>query len=147
LIAEHPSSVWAQSALAPLALLEIYDLGSALPPAARIARAEQLLGLARTPSAECQVQSEIADAIFYFRLPPGEALPHLLAAERTGRVRRLERTEMLVQIAELSHVAGDDAQAARFYRLFLEENPADYRCWMIRKQLETLKPALAAAAA
>lgn len=142
LIAEHENSVWAQSALSRLALLEIYELDPSLPPATRIAGAEKLLAHARTPSAESELHLALADAIFFYRLPAGGALPHLLAAERLGRLDWTARMEALVQIAELSRLAGNRQQAAQFYRAFLKENPRDLRDYVVRERLaEMEKPA------
>ena len=40
-----------------------------------------------------------------------------------------------MQIAELSRLGGDKAQAAHFYRMFLAENPIDFRDYLIRQRL------------
>jgi tetratricopeptide (TPR) repeat protein len=142
LIAEHEASVWAQSALSRLALLELYELNPQAVPVVRLANAEKLLAHARTPAAESEVHLAMADATFFYRLPGAGALPHLLAAERLGRLDWTARTEVLVQIAELSRLAGDRKQAARFYRTFLKENPRDLRHYIVRVRLaEMEKPA------
>lgn len=135
LIAEHEDSVWAQSALSRLALLEIYELDPAAPPATRLATAEKLLAHAHTPSAQSEVHLAIADAIFFYRLPPAGALPHLVAAERLGRLDWNLRSDVLVQIAELSRLAGNRPQAALFYRTFLKENPRDLRNYIVKERL------------
>lgn len=139
LIAEQGDSIWAQSALGRLALLEMYALNAELPPAARIAVAEKLLADARTPAAQSEVHYAIADAVFFYRLPPGGALPHLLAVERLGRIDWTGRMEVLVQIAELSRLTGDRQQAAKFYRKFLEENPRDLRVYLIKERLAEME--------
>lgn len=143
LIAEHETSVWAQSALGRLALLEIYDLNPSVAPATRLAEAEKLLTHARTPAAQSEVHVAIADATFFFRLPAGGALPHLLAAEGLGRLDWATRSDVLVQIAELSRLAGQRAQAAQFYRTFLKENPRDLRNYIVKERLaEVEKPGM-----
>ncbi len=139
LIAEHESSVWAQSALGRLALLEIYELNPAAAPAARLSEAEKLLVHARTPAAQSEVHVAIADATFFFHLPAAGALPHLVAAERLGRLDWATRSDVLVQIAELSRLAGDRAQAAKFYRTFLAENPRDLRGYIVRQRLAEME--------
>ncbi len=139
LVAAHGDSAWAQTALPRLALLEIYAADPAEAPAARIARAQTLLPLARNPGSRCAIELAIANATFFYRLPAGGVLAHLLAAESSGRVDRMERMEVLVQIAELSRLAGDTAQAARYYRTFLKENPVDCRCYMVRQRLAALE--------
>ena len=77
------------------------------------------------------------------REDPG-ALPHLLAAERAGGMDAATRADVLTQIAELSRLAGQPEQAARYYRTFLTEYPRDARQYPIRQQLASLgaaKPA------
>jgi hypothetical protein len=139
LIAEHESSVWAQSALSRLALIEIYELNPEKSPAVRLAEAEKLLAHARTPAAETEVRLAIVDGIFYYRLPPGPALAHLLAAEKLGRMDWVVRMDVLVQIAELSRLEGNRAQAAQFYRQFLKENPRDLRHYNVQQRLAALE--------
>ena len=138
LISEHVDSVWAQTALSRLALLEIYELNPKAAPADRIAAAEKLLADARTPKAECEVHYVIANAICFYRLSTAGALPHLLAAERLDRLGWNERREVLVQIAELSRLAGNAQQAAEYYRKFLAENPRDQRHYIVQERLNAL---------
>ncbi|MBP6506294.1 MAG: hypothetical protein KA257_01905 [Opitutaceae bacterium] len=138
LITGYVDSVWAQTALSRLALLEIYELNPTTPPAERIMEAEKLLAQTRTPTAECEVRYVIANAIFFYRLPAAGALPHLLAAERLARLGWSERAEVLVQIAELSRLGGDQRQAVEFYRKFLVENPRDQRNFIVRQRLAAL---------
>ena len=139
LIAEHESSVWAQSALSRLALIEIYELNLEKSPTVRLAEAEKLLAHARTPAAETEVRLAIVDGIFYYRLPPGPALAHLLEAEKLGRMDWVVRMDVLVQIAELSRLEGNRAQAAQFYRQFLKENPRDLRHYNVQQRLAALE--------
>ncbi len=140
LLAEHPDSVWSQSALSRLALLQLYALDPGFSPDQRIAAAEKLLALARAPAAEGEVHIAIAEAIFYYRLPGGRALPHLLAAERLGGYDRVGRADILLQIAELSRLAGEKQQAAKFYHLFLTENPRDSANFNARMHLAEVEP-------
>jgi len=139
LIAEDPDSTWAQAAVGRLAILEIYQLGLSSAPQDRIARAEELFASAHTPAATSELHVSIANAIFFYRLPAAGALPHLLAAERLGRLDSAARTEVLVQIAELSRLAGDKPQAARFYRTFLRENPIDLRRYIVKERLAAVE--------
>jgi len=139
LISEHPHSCWAQTALAPLALLEIYALDTAASPAVRLARAERLFAYAETASARSNLHMAIAYAVFFYRLPSAEALPHLLAAEPLHRIDALLRGDVLVQIAELSRLAGDKPQAARYYQAYLDEYPVDLRRYLIRQRLATVR--------
>lgn len=138
LIAGHPDSIWAQAAVPRLAILLLYTAAGPADPAARVAAAEHLAGSARAPLAVMELHLVIADAIFHYRLPDGEALPHLLAAERAGGMDAATRADVLTQIAELSRLGGDPAQAARYYRTFLAEYPRDARQYPIRRQLASL---------
>jgi len=140
LIAEHERSTWAQSALGRLALLELYALNPAATPEQRIATVEALLPRAHVPAAEGELHLAIAEAIFFYRLPPQPALPHLLATERLGGYDRVGRADVLLQIAELSRLAGLRAQAAKFYHLFLAENPRDTANYNARMHLAEVEP-------
>lgn len=135
LIAEHEHSVWAQSALSRLALLQLYALEPAQGAAQRVAETEQLLARAHVPEAEGELHIALAEAIFFYRLPVQAALPHLLAAERLGGFDRVGRADVLIQIAELSRFAGQREQAAKYYRLFLKENPRDTANYTARRHL------------
>ena len=139
LIAEHADSIWAQSALSRLALVMIYELDRTAAPATRIAGVEKLLASAKTPSAESELHLVIASAIFFYRLPAAPALPHLLAVVQLARVEWTMRSEVLVQVAELSRQAGQPAQAVKYYQMFLKENPTDPREYIIRERMAGLE--------
>ena len=141
LVAEHPDSIWAQSAVPRLAILLLYTAAGPADPAARVAAAERLEASARTPGAVMELHLVIADAIFHHRLPHARALPHLLAAERAGGMDAATRADVLTQIAELSRLGGEPAQAARYYRTFLAEYPRDARQYPLRQRLAALVPA------
>ena len=139
LIAEHGDSIWAQSALSRLALVLIYDLDPTVAPAVRIAGAEKLLAEAKTPSAESELHLVIASAIFFYRLPDAPALSHLLAVVQLGRVEWTVRSEVLMQVAELSRLAGRKADALKYYQMFLNENPLDPREYIVHERMKGLK--------
>jgi hypothetical protein len=63
----------------------------------------------------------------------------LLAAERAGGMDAATRADVLTQIAELSRLGGDPAQAARYYRTFLAEYPRDTRQFPLRQRLAALE--------
>lgn len=146
LLADYPDSVWSQSALSRLALLQLYALDPGFAPVQRIAAAEKLLALARVPAAAGETHLAIAEAIFYYRLPGEQALPHLLAAEQLGGYDRVGRADILLQIAELSRLAGLKEQATKFYHLFLKENPRDSANFNARMHLAEVEPPPAAPA-
>lgn len=146
LIAARPDSRWAQAALSRLALLEIYALNRDAPPAERIARAEKLLPLAHQTRAESDLHLVVAGAIFHYRLPAQQALPHLLAAERLGHLELITRADTYAQIAELSREAGRTEQARTFYKKLLREFPRDQRHFVVEERLAALGPDHAAVA-
>lgn len=138
LIGLRPDSIWAQTALGRLAILEIYALEPGRPPADRVAQAERLLPLARGPEAQGELHWLLAEAIFFYKLPPLPALPHLLAAEKSGRLDAVTHADVLVQIATLSTQAGDLAQARTYYRKLLDTYPRDQRGYMVKRKLAEL---------
>ena len=140
LLAEQPASLWAQTALSRLVLLELYAPAKAATPAACVAAAEKLLALAVLPAAQSELHLVLADAIFYYELPPATALPHLLAAEKLRHLDPPTRADTLVQIAEVSALTGDPVQARRFYETFLAEYPLDQRWFMVGQKLKGLGP-------
>lgn len=135
LLETDETSLWAQTALTRLAVLEIYPAEKNRPPAECVAAGEKLLAKAHLPAAESELHLVLADAIFYYDLPAARALPHLLAAERLGQLDAANRADVLVQIAEVSALAGDRAQARRFYETFLTDFPRDQRIFMVRQKL------------
>ncbi len=138
LLAEHGASIWAQTALTRLVLLELYPADPAGAPAASVAAAEKLLAEARRPVTQSELHLVLADAIFYYGLPPAEALPHLLAAEELRQLDPPTRADVLVQIAEVSVLVGNRVQARRFYETFLAEFPLDQRRFMVGQKLKGL---------
>ena len=137
----QPESIWAQSALSRLAILQIYPLDSVQPPAERISRTEKLLELARGPAAQCELHWLLAEAVFFYQLPAGQALPHLLAAEKLGRLDAVTSADVMVQIAEVSVITGDLKQARAFYQKLLDGFPRDQRRYMVQQKLATLAEA------
>ena len=139
LVTAYPESIWAQTALTRLALLELYAPDGAAGSDQRVARAEKLLALAHTPDSESDLHLAVAYAIFFYRLPPTRALPHLLAVERLGRVTGTIRYHALLQIAELSRLGGEKAQAEHYFRQFLVKFPAAGEVGAVRERLADLE--------
>lgn len=138
LIELRPESVWAQTALSRLAILEIYVLDPARPAAERVARAERLIAVARGAAAQSELHWIVAEAIFHYRLPPLPALPHLIAAERIGQLEAATHADVLVQIGELSAQAGEDVQARAYFQKLLDTYPRDQRGYMVKCKLAKL---------
>jgi high-affinity Fe2+/Pb2+ permease len=80
----------------------------------------------------------VAEAIFYYRLPELSALPHLLAAEKLGRLDAVTQADVTIQIAEVSAIAGDVKQARIFYQKLLDGFPRDQRRYMVQQKLAAL---------
>ncbi|MDB6169328.1 MAG: hypothetical protein JWM88_2192 [Verrucomicrobia bacterium] len=138
LIEAHPSSIWADTARTRLAVLELYAPAPE-PAPARLAHVAGILATARTPAARSELHLLMADAIFYFGLPVADSLPHLSAAEKLGLLDGPARADVLVQIAEISAMTGDIAQARKFYQAYLAEFPLDQRQFMVREKLRALE--------
>jgi raffinose/stachyose/melibiose transport system substrate-binding protein len=139
LIVAHPGSAWAQTALARLAMLEIYALDGRLSAGERITRAERLLPHATAAQALGDLHLAIARAVLFYRLPPARALPHLIEADRLGLVEPGDADTVETQIIELSLLGGNDAQAMRYLRRFLRESPQDPRVYHFRELLASLE--------
>ncbi len=139
LVNSRPDSLWAQTALTRLAVLQIYGLDPGIIPAVRIAAAGRLLARATNPMAASEIHLVIEDAIFHFRLPPAQALPHLLAAGNIGLLDGPTRADVLVQIAEVSSLLGRTADARTYYGKLLAEFPRDERHYMVGLRLAALK--------
>lgn len=135
LVAMHGASAWAQASIPRLAILLLYTPAGPPGSAERLAAAEALAPLALEPRAIAELHVVMADAVFFHRLPDLRALPHLVAAERTGALDGPTRADVLVQIGELSRLAGDNTAADRSYRAFLSGYPRDYRCYAVGRLL------------
>jgi ABC-type glycerol-3-phosphate transport system substrate-binding protein len=135
LVTRDTGSVWAQAAIPRLVILLLYTPAGPADPRARLSAAAQLRDLARSAPARTDLEILIADAVFHWRLPPLEALPHLLEAEKSGAMDPETRSDVLVQLGELSRLAGrwDDAQ--RHYRTYLALYPRDFRNYPVRRRL------------
>ena len=103
-----------------------------------MAKAERLIPVARGPAAQSELHWLVAEAMFHYRLPPLPALPHLLAAERLGRLDAVTHADVLVQIAELSLKAGNPAQARTYFQKLLDTYPRDQRGYMVKRKLAEL---------
>jgi ABC-type glycerol-3-phosphate transport system substrate-binding protein len=138
LVTGHPASIWAQTALPRLALLELYAFDGRLAPLARLRKAEGLLSLARTPDAAVDLHLLLAYACYFYRLPDELALTHLVEAERLGISDPPTRRETLVEIGEIAVKQGRRDMAERYLGAFLRENPIDVRGFTARRQLEAM---------
>ena len=76
--------------------------------------------------------------MLHYRLQPARALPHLLAANQLALLDPPTAADVIVQIAEISALAGADAQAAVFYQKLLDSFPRDQRCFTVREKLKVL---------
>ncbi len=133
LAARQPHSPWAQLGLVKLALLRLYVLPEPASPAARVAAAEALLAQVEIPALQRDLHLVLGRGRLFFQLPG--VLPHLLAADRIGGLAGTVRSDLQLQIAELSRRAGEPAQARRYFKAFLAENEVDPRVYTVRARL------------
>lgn len=142
LLQERPDSRWAQSAITPLAYLEIYELNRNQTPRERLANAEKLESFVRVPAAESDLNLAIADAVFHYRLPAIMALPHLVTAEKQGLLDLMTRSDVLTQIGVIATESGDNATALSAFKAFLQANPLDQRHYMVKARIAELEARL-----
>ncbi|MDB6169955.1 MAG: hypothetical protein JWM88_2819 [Verrucomicrobia bacterium] len=145
LASRHPESDWAQLALVKLALLKLYVLPEPAKPAERVAAAETLLARLTLPELRRDLHLAIGRARLFHGLPG--ALPHLLAAAEAGGLEGVPRSDLQVQIGELSRRGGDFGQARIYFGRFLAENDVDPRGFAVRERLREMAEAGEAGAA
>ncbi|MDB6095052.1 MAG: hypothetical protein JWM32_2614 [Verrucomicrobia bacterium] len=136
LAARQPASYWAQLALVKLAVLKLYALPQPAGPPARVAAAEALLARVTDPILQRDLHVVIGRARLFHDLPG--VLPHLVAAARVGGFAGVPRSDLQLQVAELSRREGNWAQAREFFEEFITENDADPRAYAVRIKLEEI---------
>jgi len=131
----HPrGGPWAELARVKLALLELYVLPAANPPA-RIAAARTLLVGAGEDFTRRDLHRLIARATLFYDLDPAGALADLLAAEAIGGLQGEPHADQLVQLTELAWEFGRTTEAARFHARLVAEHPRDVRAWGLAEKL------------
>jgi hypothetical protein len=128
----------AQLGIVQLALLTVYRPISPLPPAERLAAAEQIGLLLKLPSAQSDFHLLLARSYLFFGESKEQALAHFLAAHQLGIAAERTRADADFSTAELAREIGRTKIAAQFYTEFLSENPRDFRSWTARQELAGL---------
>lgn len=125
---------WAHLARVKLALLELYVLPAANPPA-RIATTRTLLEETEDPFTRRDLHRLIARATLFYDLEPTGAFENLLAAEGIGGLQGEPHADQLVQLTELAWEFGHHEQAAHFHTRLVAEYPRDVRAWGLAEKL------------
>jgi len=80
----------------------------------------------------------LADAAQRFSLPKEIALSHLRTALDAAPSQPTRRAELLIRIAELARITGDQRVAAIHYQAFIREYPRDNRHRIATERLQSL---------
>ena len=138
LIELAPGHLAAQVAVNKLGLLIIYDPKDKRLPEHRIAEVEKLGANLSDSDGIRDFHLLIARTRQFFKLPDGPTLDHLLAAEATGRLGLVSRSDVLVSAGMLAKHAGRASEARRAFEMFLEAYPRDNRTLTVRRLLAEL---------
>lgn len=131
----HPEGgPWTELARVKLALLELYVLPAANPPA-RLAAARNLLNGASAAFTRRDLHRLLARATLFYDLEPKTAYEHLLAAEVIGGLQGEPHADQLVQLTELAWEFGHREQAAHYHARLAAEYPRDVRAWGLAEKL------------
>lgn len=136
LVADPAAGHWGGRARVKLAVLELYAL-PASSPAQRLAAVDALIaGAAGDDDVTRRDLHRIAArGVLFYNLPPGDALAHLLAADRIGGLTGTPAADQLVQIGELAWDVGDVALSRRFYERLQTEYPRDPRYYLMAERM------------
>lgn len=138
LIAAHPGHPYAELATVKLAILELYD---PVPDDVRRTRfddfARAAVGL-ESSSARRDLNFLLADVSQRFGYDPSLTLDFLLAADRSGVARQMERGNTWVRIGQLAQENGRVEIAREYYNKYLAAFIRDNRRRMIMERLAVL---------
>ncbi|MBS0662421.1 MAG: hypothetical protein JSR48_04105 [Verrucomicrobia bacterium] len=134
----QPRSHWAQLGLVKLGLLTLYALPEPSAPAERIAAAAALRPRLQEKELGRDLDLQLGRAVLFYGLPPAQALPHLLAADRAGGLIGQAYEDLIVMIGELSMRTGDYAQARAYFERYEREVSYNMRVVTVRRRLEEL---------
>lgn len=138
LIAAHPGHSYAELATVKLAILELYEPG---PDDVRRARFDDFAKAAaalESRSARRDLNFLLADASQRFGYDPARTLDFLLAADRAGVARQMERGNTWVRIGRIAQETGRVEIAREYYTKYLATFIRDNRRRMVMEHLAAL---------
>jgi len=136
LLVSHPQHPLAQGALAKLATLRLYRLGS--EPLSTLAALEPMGRQLTEPGARRDFHLVLGRSYLFFGGERRRALEHLEAALAAGVVTPTVRGDLLVQIGELARELNQPATARKVWNEFIRTFLRDPRADLIRQRLESL---------
>jgi tetratricopeptide (TPR) repeat protein len=141
LLRDHPQHYLAQLAQVKRVLHRLYEWSPQEPAARRLEDAERWGANLHDPRLRSDFHLAMGEAYLFHADQQEPALRHFLAAERLGIPDSNARGTVLVQIGELSRLAGQREEAVRAYRSFLRDFRRDPRMLKIQDRLEELEGA------
>jgi len=136
LFAAHPQHPLAQSAVAKLATLRLYRLGS--EPLSTLAALEALGQQLTDVGARRDFHLVMGRSYLFFGGDQHRALEHLEAALAAGVATPTMRADLLVQIGALARDLNQSTTARRVWNEFLKTSLRDPREDLVRRHLEAL---------
>ncbi|HND60984.1 MAG TPA: hypothetical protein PLB90_05850 [Opitutaceae bacterium] len=134
----QPHSHWAQLGLVKLGVLILYALPEPGDPAGRVAAAAALRPRLEEKELVRDLNLQLGRAVLFYELPPAQALPYLVAADRTGGLIGQAYEDLIVMIGEISIRTGDYPQARAYLERYVREVSYNMRVVTVRRRLEEL---------
>ena len=138
LVATGADDPWCRLALVKLAILRLTILPTTGTLAEQLAGVEPLLARTRDAATQHDLHLVIAEARLNHELYDALTLSHLEAALATTREADTMRADMLVQVARVAAMLGDQAKAADHYSRFLRDYPKERRFHTVTSALAQL---------
>lgn len=136
---DHAETFWGQLAMLKLTLHRLYR------PSAEFLWAQRLQSVAgfearlREPALLREYHLTVGRACIYFDRDLPLGLRHLEQALALGVDDTKLRADLLVQTGELARMSQRPEVAARYYRMFLAENPEEGRTLIVQDRLRALE--------
>ncbi len=136
---KYPTHVLAQQAMVKLTTQRIYTAKNRDELAIRLHEAEKFSPLITSRAASTSYHTIMADAYLRFTKETSQAMRHFQLADASGITNQQQRSNTLVQIAEIARTLNQPSVAISYYEKFLLEFPRDRRTFMIKESLADLK--------
>lgn len=135
----HPSHFLGQLSLLRMATIDLYAAWPEPDADQRVARWEARVDEFTHPAIRRNFLRKLGDAILWFDLPKGRALPYFLEAQDIGVVRFDYRTIMMLKIYNISVEEGLTNVTKSVIRRYLQEFPRDLWSQFMRERLAELE--------
>lgn len=138
LVATGADDTWCRLALVKLAILRLSVLPAAGTLAVQLAAVEPLLARTADPATQHDLHLVIAEARLNHEIYDAITLGHLQAALATTREADTMRADILIQVARVATLLGDQATAKAHYERFLHDYPKERRFFTVSTALAHL---------